>query len=374
MAGYKFDWTSNQQYFCFSIYFVFNCQSIIFETSDMVNLNLQFNMNNRLKTDVLTWGVIGAGDVCEKKSVPAMYKLKGSQVKSVMRRNFEKAADYAFRHAIPYYFDNLDAIMNDPEIDIVYIATPPSSHKEIALKAAAAGKPVYVEKPMAACYEDCVVMNEAFQKAGLPLFVAYYRRALPNFLKIRELLKDGIIGEIRTVNIFMNKELIPDNIRSGEFNWRVIPEISGGGYFYDLASHQFDFLDFLFGPVSKASGIASNQAGLYSAEDVVAGSFIFENGVVGSGSWCFTAGKSADIDQTVIVGSKGKIEYSTFGDPTVHVISDKKGKQSYHFKMPEHIQQNLIETIIYEMKGEGKCPSTGISGARTSWVLDRIAK
>lgn len=331
-------------------------------------------MKNKFKDGIITWGVIGAGDVCEKKSVPAMYKIKGSRVKSVMRRNIEKAVDYASRHSIPHYTDNADEIMNDPEIDIVYIATPPSSHKDLALLAAAAGKPAYVEKPMAARYEDCLIMIDAFQKASLPLFVAYYRRTLPNFLKIKELIGEGAIGEVRTVNILMNKEIFPDNVRSGEYNWRVIPEISGGGYFYDLASHQFDFLDFLFGPVTEAKGIALNQAGIYAAEDMVVASFVFENGVAGSGSWCFTAGRSANVDRTVIVGSKGQIEYATFGNPGIKLITDDKGEYFYNFELPGHIQQNMIETIISELKGEGKCPSTGVSGARTSRVLDWITK
>ena len=323
---------------------------------------------------IITWGIIGAGDVCERKSAPAMYKLKGSRVKSVMRRNLEKATDFAKRHNIPFSFDKVDAIMNDPEIDIVYIATPPSSHKELALLAAAAGKPAYVEKPMAANYEDCMIMNEAFRKAGLPLFVAYYRRCLPNFLKIKELIEDGEIGEVRTVNILMNKGPVPDNVRQLDFNWRVIPEISGGGYFYDLASHQLDFMDFLFGPIKEAKGIASNQAGLYAAEDVVTGSFIFENGVVGSGSWCFTAGKSSDMDRTVIIGSKGQIEYATFGEPTIKLITDERGEECFTFEMPEHIQQYFIQTVLDELRGQGKCPSSGESAARTSRVMDLITK
>jgi predicted dehydrogenase len=331
-------------------------------------------MNAKPNTDILTWGVIGAGDVCEKKSAPAMYKLKGSRVKSVMRRDLAKAQDFAKRHNIPYAFDRVEAILDDPEIDLVYIATPPSSHMDLAIKAAAAGKPVYVEKPMAANYEACLVMNEVFERAGLPLFVAYYRRSLPNFLKIKELVDEGVIGEVRTVTILMNKEPVPDNVRQSETNWRVVPDISGGGYFYDLASHQLDFLDFLFGPVRRAKGFSSNQAGHYEAEDVVSGSFFFENGVVGSGSWCFTAGKSANIDRTVIIGSKGQIEYATFGDPSVLLITDERGTERFTFELPEHIQQNLIQTILDEMKGQGKCPSTGESAARTSRVLDIIAK
>lgn len=331
-------------------------------------------MSQESVKQIFTWGIIGAGDVCEKKSAPAMYKLQGSRVKSVMRRNREKAADYAKRHKIPYYFDKVENILEDPEIDIIYIATPPSSHRELALKVADAGKPAYVEKPMAANYRDCLAMNEAFKEAELPLFVAYYRRTLPNFLKIKELVDIGVIGEVRTVNIMMNKEPVPDNVRHLEYNWRVIPEIAGGGYFYDLASHQLDFLDFLLGPVKEAKGITANQAGLYEAEDVVSGSFVFENGVIGSGSWCFSSGKSADFDKTIIVGSKGKIEFATFGDPRVFLYTDEKGEEILKFNLPEHIQQNLVKSILDEMRGKGKCPSTGVTAARTSWVLDMIVK
>lgn len=323
---------------------------------------------------VITWGIIGAGGVCEKKSAPAMYKLPGSRVKAVMRRNLEKAEDYSRRHSIPCYYDKIEPILEDPEIDIVYIATPPSSHKELALKVALAGKPAYVEKPMAATYEDCKEMNEVFLKAGLPLFVAYYRRTLPNFLKIKDLIDEGVIGEVRTVNILMNKESVPDNVRQLDFNWRVVPEIAGGGYFYDLASHQLDFLDFLLGPVKEAKGISINQAGLYEAEDVVSASFIFGNGVAGSGSWCFTAAKSANIDKTTITGNKGQIEYATFGDPAVKLITDKNGEEIFNYRLPDHIQQNLIQTILEELRGEGECPSTGVSGARTNRVLEWICK
>jgi len=331
-------------------------------------------MKRKVLNKKITWGVIGAGDVCEKKSVPAMYKLPGSEVKSVMRRDRQRGLDYIRRHHIPNYCTDAEEIFQDPDVDIVYIATPPSSHTELAIKAARAGKPVYVEKPMAATYADCIKMNKAFHEAGIPLFVAYYRRTLPNFLKIQQLIDDGVIGEVRTVSIVMNKQPIPDNVRHLAFNWRVIPEIAGGGYFFDLASHQLDFLDFLFGPISEASGISYNQAGLYDAEDVVSGSFKFNNGVIGSGIWCFSASASADIDKTTIVGSRGMIEYATFGDPTVKLTSDEKGEEIFPFTTPVHIQQFLIQTIIDELNGEGACPSTGESAARTNWVMEQLIK
>src|SRR5687768_923402 len=121
------------------------------------------------------WGIIGCGDVTEKKSGPAFYKVTGSKLVAVMRRDKEKAADYARRHNVPKFYDNADDLINDPEVTAVYIATPPGSHKEYTLKVAAAGKPVYVEKPMALNFHECVEMIEACARFHVKLFVAYYR-------------------------------------------------------------------------------------------------------------------------------------------------------------------------------------------------------
>jgi len=320
----------------------------------------------------VVWGVIGAGDVCEIKSVPAIYKNKNSIVKSVMRRNLVKAKDYAKRHNITFAFDDAEKIFQDPEIDIVYISTPPSSHAEFAIRSAKAGKAAYVEKPMAKTYQECQLMIEAFEKAKLPLFVAYYRRTLPNFLKVKEIVDSGIIGDIRFVNIEMNKTLVPNNIALPAENWRVDPDIAGGGYFYDLASHQFDFLDFLFGPISQANGFSTNQSGLYKAEDIVTASFRFENGIMGSGLWAFNTGKVSDKDLTTIVGSKGQISYPSFGEGKVILETDLNGKEEFQFELPMHIQSHLIETINSELLGRGTCPSKGKSAARTNWVLESV--
>ena len=105
-----------------------------------------------------------------------------------MRRNLAKAEDYAKRHSIPNFTNNADNILNNPEIDAVYIATPPSSHAEYAVRAASAHKHVYVEKPMATSYSECKEMTEACNTNGVKLFVAYYRRELHYFKKIKELI------------------------------------------------------------------------------------------------------------------------------------------------------------------------------------------
>ncbi|MFC4871596.1 Gfo/Idh/MocA family protein [Negadavirga shengliensis] len=320
------------------------------------------------------WGVLGVGDVCERKSAPAMQKIKDSSLVAVMRRDGEKARDYARRHHVPKWYDQADDLINDPEVNAIYIATPPGSHLELARKVASAGKPVYVEKPMARNHQECLEMIRICEQAGVPLFVAYYRRTLPNFLKIKELVDSGAIGTVRHVQITMNQPRHPDVAEAGKNNWRIDPAIAGGGYFYDLGSHQLDFLDFLFGAVVEVRGMAANQAALYPTEDIVTAAFRFENGILGTGNWCFTASESAKSDMTVIVGDKGKISYPSFWDTYVLLEEDGQAPQRLTFEMPENIQFFLIESIVNELLGRGKCPSTGISAARTNWVMEEMTK
>jgi predicted dehydrogenase len=327
----------------------------------------------------IRWGIIGVGNVCEVKSAPALNLIEGSRLIAVMRRNEAKARDYAQRHGISKWYDDADALINDPEINAIYIATPPDTHKFYALKAAKARKIVYVEKPMARNYKECLSMIKACEKANVPLFTAYYRRCLPNVLKVKELLNQSIIGDIRCVNITLNQsiktEIIANNKDENNVNnWRINPEISGGGYFFDLASHQLDLMDFLFGEIKNARGFKQNQANLYTAEDIVVGSFLFKNGILGTGNWCFTTSNISEKDETIIIGSKGQIKFPIFGDNLVTLEVDGKEKQVFNFEMPKHIQQPLIQTIIHQLLGKGECPSTGISAARTNKIMDLLTK
>jgi len=319
----------------------------------------------------IRWGIIGCGDVTEVKSGPGFQEANHSQLVAVMRRNGDLAKDYALRHNVPKWYDDADKLINDKDVDIVYIATPPAFHKEYALKCAKAGKPVYVEKPMARNFEECVAMIEACEKAGVPLFVAYYRRALDRFNKIKELVDSGQIGEIRFVSITLYKRPIQVDSNSGSMPWRVIPEISGGGEFLDLASHTLDVLDYILGPIREAIGFSDNQAKLYNAEDIVTASLSFESGVKGTGIWCFSS--FSDYDMNEIVGSKGKISFSTFGKEPV-LLTTNEGVTSIDLVNPLHIQKQLIQTIVNDLNGLGICPSKGISGARTSRVMDEILK
>jgi predicted dehydrogenase len=317
----------------------------------------------------IRWGFIGCGDVTELKSGPGFQKAEHSQVVAVMRRNGELAKDYAQRHKVHRWYDNASALINDPEVDAVYIATPPSSHKEYTLMTAAAGKPVYVEKPMALNFAECEQMIAACAGAGTPLFVAYYRRALPRFLKIKELVDSGAIGDVRYVSITFNQQLSEEEHDLDNPPWRLDPAVGGRGIFVDLASHMLDFLDYALGPIAEVRGLAANQAGKYRVEDIVTGTFRFDSGVLGVGSWCFNSFE--DRDHTEIVGSRGKITFSTF-DANPIIFTTRDQSTEFAFDYPQHIAQPLIQMVVNELLGAGKCPSTGVSAARTSWVMDEM--
>ena len=151
--------------------------------------------------DQVRWGIIGCGSVTEVKSGPALYKAEGSSLVAVMRRQGALAEAYARRHGVPCWYDDAQALIDDPSVNAVYVATPPSTHCEYTQRAAQAGKPVYVEKPMARTHAECQAMIAACREAGVPLFVAYYRRMLPRFRKIKALIDEGAIGEVRTVSV-----------------------------------------------------------------------------------------------------------------------------------------------------------------------------
>lgn len=322
--------------------------------------------------DEVRWGIIGCGAVTEMKSGPAFQKIAGSSLVAVMRRDAEKARDYARRHGVPRWYDDAQALIDDAEVNAIYVATPPSTHMDYAMCSIAAGKPVYVEKPLAMDAAQCESIIAAGQAAGVPVFVAYYRRALPRFARVRALLDDGAIGVPRAVNVVLHQPLHPRYTDPSASHWHVQPAISGGGLFMDLGCHTLNLLDWLFGPIMSASGHASNQLGAYAAEDSVAMSFAFDNGLIGTGLWQF--GSFRYHDSVEIIGDRGRLSFATFGDGPVTLETDT-GSETFLIANPAHIQQPLIETIVAELRGERvACPADAASGKRTAWVMDQVLR
>jgi len=301
--------------------------------------------------------MIGAGDVAEVKSGPAFQKVKNSQLVALMRRNAEKAADFARRHQVPEWYDNAAKMLEQADINAVYIATPPDSHLKYALMALEAGKDVYLEKPMAMSVEECRMINKAVAQSSCRLVVAHYRRALSAFQKVKNLLEEGAIGTPKLALLRILQPAKSSIIAQTETNWRVQPEVSGGGLFHDIAPHQIDLMLHYFGKPSSFSGDSLNQAQLNEADDTVNGSIIFENQTLFQGTWCFSAPEAFTQEEVQIIGSEGKITFTFYGSE-IHLQQGNQ-QQTFSFEHPPHIQQPMIEQVVHYFRGEAEnpCPS-----------------
>ena len=320
----------------------------------------------------INWGFIGCGEVTEIKSGPAFNEVPGSRVVAVMSRNAQKARSYAERHNIAKWYTDAQALVDDPDVNAVYIATPPSSHATYAIMAMHAGKPVYVEKPLAASYDDCARVNHVSQITGVPCFVAYYRRYLPYFLEVKNMVGSGRIGEVINVQIRFSvppRELDYDS--KEKLPWRLQPDIAGGGYFYDLAPHQLDMLQYMFGVITHAEGYSANRGKLYTAEDTVSACFRFESGLPGSGSWCFVGHESAREDRIEVIGDKGMVSFSIFDYQPIELITSS-GNQKITVPNPKCVQLPLIQNVVETLQGTAHCKCRSISATPTNWVMDRI--
>lgn len=320
----------------------------------------------------INWGIIGCGDVTELKSGPAFNKVPNSSLVAVMRRNAEKAAGYARRHHVPAWYSNANDLINDPEVNAIYIATPPSSHEEYTLDAINAGKPVYVEKPMALTYASAKRMASAADEKNVKLVVAHYRREWPLFKKIKELVLSNAIGKISGVILLFNRlPLTAEELSVEKTAWRVDPKISGGGLFHDLAPHQLDIMYWLFGKAKKISGVSSRQNELYAADDTVAADILFENGIVFNGAWCFNAAESTDHCE--IIGMDGKISFSFFSGNSIR-LTVKDQTTILDFEPLQHVQQPMIEKVVQYFLNNAGNPCTGEEGAELMRWMDVITK
>lgn len=302
------------------------------------------------------WGIIGCGDVCEIKSGPAFGKVSNSKLVAVMRRDPEKAKDYAQRHKVSKYYTDAHELINDPEVNAVYIATPPASHEAYALMSIEAGKPVYIEKPVTTNSQSCQNIIDASLKYNVPAVVAHYRRSLPLFVKIKELIEQNIIGAVRTIALTTLQT--PKNLSSETQaeNWRVDASISGGGLFYDLAPHQLDILYWIFGSPLSLSGNSLNQSKAYAAPDTTSLTAVYNKNILLNGLWSFNVPPGAAEERCKIIGEHGMLVFSFFGKPLVEIYSKDK-KEVLEFPFPEHIQQPMIESVVkfFQNKGANPC-------------------
>jgi predicted dehydrogenase len=318
---------------------------------------------------LIRWGILGCGDVTEIKSGPALKKIPGSALHAVMRRDAEKARDYAQRHEVPRWYGSADELLADGDVDAIYVASPPSAHLELGRLVAQIGKPCYVEKPMGASSADAQGLIDAFAANELPLFTAFYRRGLRKFRKVGELLNEGSLGEIEKVHY---------RLYSGQHltnrNWRLDPKISGGGLFVDLGSHVLDILDFWFGPLELKSAQAGNRSGRGSVADFAQGVLTAQGQPHIEIDFDFNRpGESCEEMQ--IVGSEASLTFSVFD---LKPLKWEPRGSSWLSKMTrddfatEHVQQGLLVNVMDCLRGKAEPWATPQAGLRTWKLMESI--
>lgn len=316
------------------------------------------------------WGILGCGDVAEKKGGPALYKAHGSELVAVMRRDREKAEAFAHRHGAKRAYDRVDDLLADNEVDAVYIATPPHLHAEQTMAAAKAGKRVLVEKPMAMSGAECDAMIAACRDAGVSLHVAYYRRFYPKFVAARQAIRDGEIGEVLGGRLLLCAQ-------SAGSGWRVQPEISGGGHFVDVGSHRIDMLLFLLDTdAAEIGGFAENRLRHHAAENDVAFVLRMESGPLISAGLHFHTRPSQDTLE--IYGSAGTLFLDPFDGETLRICRSDKREDTRQFPNPAPVHLPFVQALVDIYNSGASSPGaehvTGEEGAKTTRIMDAVLR
>ena len=301
-------------------------------------------------TDLLRWGIVGCGDVVEKKSGPSIRDAGASRIVAIMRRDIDKARAFAEQYDVELCTDDPAAVIAHPHVDIVYVATPPAAHKAHVLAAAAAGKHVLVEKPMGLSADEDREMIAACREAGVELFVAYYRRFQPHVLRMKELLETGAIGEPVSAQVDFAQ---PSTGR--DWGWRTQPAISGGGLFVDLVSHRIDLLVHLLGKPTAAHGLSATNDG--RVESAAALAVKFQGGAVASITGDFASPRR--IDRLVLTGTQGIITTDDLDRQSFELQRDGQIERlaferfaAPHLGLIRHIQNVLAGNDVNRTSGE----------------------
>ncbi len=315
-------------------------------------------------TQMIRWGIIGCGDVTEVKSGPALQKAERSALVHVMRRDGAKAADYAKRHDVPRWSDTAEAVLADEDVNAVYVATPPSSHAQYAIAALQAGKHVLLEKPIAMTAAESDAIEQAVAQTGGKLSVAYYRRALPRFEKLREIVQDSTIGAVSLIEVRQFKQAERQSAQS----WKTDPAIGGGGSFVDMQSHTLDWLTAVFGRPVRVNGVTKNTRGLHDAEDFV--SFELEFGGFAAVGLCHYAAPHEE-ESVTIYGERGTVEMGFFRPSEISLTVDGV-QRSLALPDPAHVHQPFVERVVSYFLDDTPNPCGADAGRVSSDLIDQI--
>ncbi|MEM6711782.1 MAG: Gfo/Idh/MocA family oxidoreductase [Pseudomonadota bacterium] len=311
------------------------------------------------------WGILGCGDVTEVKSGPALQKAERSKVLTAMRRDGAKARDYAQRHGIAGWTDDADVLLNGPDTNAIYIATPPSTHADYAVRAMRAGKDVLVEKPMAITVSECEQMIAAQKETGKKLVVAYYRRALPRFERFRQIALSGELGPLRMIEL---RQFAPADVRPGQ-SWKTDTNVGGGGLFADMQTHALDWLCYTFGVPRSVAGLKKNQSGQDAAEDMV--SYLMDFGAVAAtGLFSYASGERNE--EVVLHCDAGRASMGFFQPSPITVSTPDGEEHTIDLPDPPHVHQPFIDKVVAHFLDDAPNPCSAEDGAQANRLMEQV--
>ena len=383
------------------------------------NNSMKMSVSASVPRKTIRWGIVGLGDVTQVKSGPPFWKCQGSELAAVMRRTPGKAAEFAAR--VPTKegqmgcvgYDNLEKFLEHPGLEAVYIATRPGTHSEIAKKVAEAGLACYIEKPVGRCSAETIELSEAFNRKGLPLYTAYISRANERTQTLRQLIKEGVIGnKLLRVNYVLRGTGGARDMTIKELPWRLDAIQSGGGLIMDVGCHVLDRIDYLCGPLQQVKGSAEHRQPKPTDDksrvdgiEVLVENYCQVTAVTGPSpwaampnggcegatidlSWDFSCNDENDaMDELVFVGSNGRSLKMAGMSPNGPIdVVDKDGStilESFTFDAPEHTAQRLIQAVTNDLIDRKNRPqnipqqssevlSFGENAIRTQKVIDAM--
>ncbi len=293
------------------------------------------------ETKTVRWGTIGCGDVVERKSGPALIGVPGSELVAVMRRDPDKAADYARRNDIPRWYSSVEGLLGDEDVEAVYVATPNNTHLEPTLAALEAGKHVLVEKPMARNTAACQQMIDAAEQAGVILAVAYYRRGYPTILKAKELAESGAIGKVTGIQV------------NDEFP----------------LSHRLDLVHFFCGDASRVWA-RREQAPARSHRPE--GPVLHVQTVSGAEAVMNIEWEEHLTPETVLlIGETGRIDVSDIKGGHVSLIRGDQ-REEFPFEPLPAMHWGLVENFVAHYNGRAPLACDGVEGRKSTVILDIV--
>lgn len=253
----------------------------------------------------INWGILGAGKIAERQMVTAIQQAAGQRLLAVMKRDLSQARAFAHQHGVPRAYATPAALLADPDVNAIYVATPPHLHVEQTIQAAAAGKHVLCEKPLALNTAQAQVMIDACRANGVQLMVCYYQRYNTRHQQIKQLLAAGAIGQVTALRVNFSDYFPP----TPGF-WHHDPAISGGGPLMDLGIHCIDLVRFLCGPVVAVMAMVDTLAAPSPVEDTATLLLKLANGAqaVVTSHWSTATFEPQQANGLEIYGTAGTIQ------------------------------------------------------------------